>query len=403
MNILIVTPYLGSIYGGTSKVVQELAQGLANLGVTVDIITTNANGLDKLDVPLSVWIQGKYYRVQYFPCWHRNDFIFSPSLIGWLFNHVINYDLVHTNTVFAPLVSLTHWVCTLRKVPYIMTPHGMLEPWALSYKAWKKQFYYALFEKPALQQTSAIHVLASSEADHIKSLGFQHTIVVPNGIHRQEFETLPEPEIFYQQFPATRNKTLILFLGRIDPKKGLDLLAPAFAKVHYLFPQSHLVVAGPDSIGFLPTAQSYFAQEGVLESVTFTGMLTDCLKHAALAAASLYVSPSYSEGFSMSVLEGMASGVPCAITTGCNFPEAAVAKAAHVVKIEAEAIASVLIQCLSNPQQAKTMGDRAREFIFKNYTWEQSAKKLTQVYQAIIGGQSIPQSLISLPANPATR
>lgn len=403
MNILIVTPYLGSIYGGTSKVVKELAQGLGNLGVTVDIITTNANGSDKLDVPLNVWIQEKYYRVQYFPCWHRNDFIFSPSLIGWLFNHVIKYDLVHTNTAFAPLVSLTHWVCKLRKVPYIMTPHGMLEPWALSYKAWKKQFYYALFEKPALQQTSAIHVLASSEAEHIKSLGFQHTIVVPNGIHRQEFETLPDPEILYQQFPATRNKTIILFLGRIDPKKGLDLLAPAFAKVHYLFPQTHLVVAGPDSIGFLATAQSYFAQEGVLESVTFTGMLTGSLKHAALAAASLYVSPSYSEGFSMSVLEGLASGVPCAITTGCNFPEAAVAKAAHVVKIDAEAIASALIQCLSNPQQAKTMGAHAREFIFKNYTWEQSAKKLTQVYQAIIGGQSIPQSLTSLSASPASR
>jgi glycosyltransferase involved in cell wall biosynthesis len=403
VNILIVTPYLGSIYGGTSKVVRELAQGVGNLGVSVDIITTNANGSDKLDVPLNIWIQEKYYRVRYFPCWHRNDFIFSPSLNGWLFNHVRNYDLVHTNTVFAPLVSLTYWVCKLRKIPYIITPHGMLEPWALSYKGWKKQFYYALFEKPALQQTSAIHVLASSEAENVKSLGFQHTIVIPNGIHRQEFETLPEPEIFYQEFPATRNKTLILFLGRIDPKKGLDLLAPAFAKVHYLFPQTHLVVAGPDSIGFLPTAQSYFAQEGVLESVTFTGMLTGSLKHAALAAASLYVSPSYSEGFSMSVLEGLASGVPCAITTGCNFPEAAVAKAAHVVKIDADAIASALIECLSNPQQAKTMGDCAREFIFKNYTWEQSARKLTQVYQAIIGGQSIPRSLTSLSASPASR
>lgn len=403
MNILIVIPYVGPIYGGTSKVVRELAQGFSNLGITVDIITTNANGSGKLDVPLNVWIEEEYYRVQYFPCWHRYDLIFSSSLIGWLFNHLSDYDLIHTNTVFAPLVLLTHWICKLHKVPYIMTPHGMLEPWALSYKSWKKHFYYALFEKPALQQSSAIHVLANSEANNLKSLGFQHTIVVPNGIHLQEFEILPEPELFYQKFPATRNKTIILFLGRIDPKKGLDLLAPAFAKVHQKFPHTHLVVAGPDSIGFLPTAQHYFEQAGVQESVTFTEMLSGSLKHAALAAASLYVSPSYSEGFSMSVLEGLASGVPCVITTGCNFPEAAAAKAAHVVNIDTDAIADALIHCLSHPQQAKIMGDRAREFILKNYTWEQSAKKLTQVYQAIIRGQSIPQSLTSLSASPASR
>jgi glycosyltransferase involved in cell wall biosynthesis len=389
LKILIISPYMGSIYGGTSKVVKELAQELGNLGITVDIITTNANGSDRLDVPLNLWIQENSYRVQYFPCWHRYDFIVSQSLIGWLFNHVVDYDLVHTNTVFSPLVLLTHWICNLRKVPYMMTPHGMLEPWALSYKAWKKRFYYALFEKPVLRQTSAIHVLANSEADNLKSLGFQQAVVVPNGIHRQEFETLPDPEIFYQQFPTTRNKTLILFLGRIDPKKGLDLLASAFAKVHQQFPRTHLVIAGPDSIGFLPTAQSYFEQAGVLESVTFADMLTGCLKYAALAAASLYVSPSYSEGFSMSVLEGLASGVPCVITTGCNFPEAAVAKVAHVVQIDADAIADALIQCLSNPQQAKIMGNRAKNFILENYTWEQSAKKLMQVYQAIIARTSI--------------
>lgn len=398
-----VTPYLGTTYGGTSKIVTELVEGLSRLGTTVDLVTTNANGVENLDVPLKVWMYKKGYRVQYFPCWHRNDFIFSLSLAHWLFEHIDDYDLVHTNTVFAPLVLLTHWICKLRRIPYIMTPHGMLEPWALSYKAWKKRFYYTLFEKFALQQAIAIQGTATCEVKNVNYLGFSNTIFVPNGVHRQELEILPEPELFYQQFPATRNKTLILFLGRIDPKKGLDLLAPAFAKVHQQFPQTHLVVAGPDSIGFLPTAQRYFAQAGVLESVTFTGMLKGSLKYAALAAASLYVSPSYSEGFSMSVLEGLASGVPCVITTGCNFPEAAAAKVAHVVKIDADAIADALIECLSNPQQAKTMGAHAREFIFKNYTWEQSAKKLTQVYQAIIGGQSIPQSLTSLSASPASR
>ncbi len=394
MRVLVVTPYLASVYGGTFKAVTDLVQEISSCSSNiVDAIATNANGLENLDVLLGVWLKNKHYRVQYFPCWHRNDLIISWSMISWLINHTSDYDIVHANTVFAPIVLLTHWICQLRQIPYVVTPHGMLEPWAMSSKAWKKQFYYSLFEKLALQKAGAIHVLTNSEANNVKSLGIKHSVVVPNGIHRQEFENLPEPEVFYQQFPGTQNKTLILFLGRIDPKKGLDLLAPAFAKVHNQFPQTHLVVAGPDSTGFLPTAQNYFAQAGCLDAVTFTGMLTGQLKYAALAAASLYVAPSHSEGFSMSVLEGMASRLPCVITTGCNFPEAAVVQVAHVVNIDSGAIANALIDCLSHPQQSKEMGDRARDFIFQNYTWEQAAKKMIQVYKAVIEKKPLPEYL----------
>lgn len=384
MNILIFTPYIGSNYGGIPKAVEELSEAIGSLDMNVDLITTNANNLEKIQVPLNKWIEKKKYRIRYFPCWHRRDFVVSLSLIIWLIHHIGDYDVVHTNTIFAPLVSLVHWLCQWYKIPYVMTPHGMLEPWALAYKARKKKLYYKLIEKPALQKASAIQVIANAEANHVKFLEFPHFVLVPNGIHRREFRTLPEPEVFYQQFPATRNKTLILFLGRIDPKKGLDLLAPAFAKAHAKFPQIHLVVAGPNNTGFLDTVKRYFLQTGCLDAVTFTGMLTGELKYAALAAASLYVAPSYSEGFSMSVLEGMASGLPCIITTGCNFPEAKVAKAAHVVDINADAIAESIIDCLSYPQKAKAMGKRARDFIFQNYTWECAAEKLIQVYRAII-------------------
>lgn len=389
MKILTIAPYLGSTYGGISKIVTELVQTIGNFGITVDLVVTHANGFNNLDVPLHVWIAEKNYRVQYFSCWYHNDLIVSSSLSNWLFHHLADYNLVHTHTIFAPLISLTHWLCQFHQIPYIVTPHGMLEPWALSYKAWKKHLYYTLIEKQALQRASAIQGTASSEVDHIMSLGFKHTINIPNGLNLKEFEVLTEPRIFYQNFPNTKNKVLILFLGRIDPKKGLDLLAPAFAKVHSQFPQSHLVIAGPDSIGFLSTAKSYFARAGCFDAVTFTGMLSGKLKYAALAAASLYVAPSYSEGFSMSVLEGMASGLPCVITNGCNFPEAAGAQVAHVVNIDANAIASALSHCLGNPQEAKEMGDRARKFIFQNYTWEQAVQKLLEVYQTILKDKEI--------------
>jgi glycosyltransferase involved in cell wall biosynthesis len=385
MKVLMLTPYLGSIYGGPSKVVKELAQEISHLGIKVDIVTTNANSSSNLDSPIDTWILEKYYRVQYFSCWHRHDFIISLPLANWLFHNVINYDVVHTHTIFSPLISFAHWVCKVHQVPYIITPHGMLEPWALSYKAWKKQFYYALCETFAFKGASAFQVLTAAEANNVKSLGLTcPSIVVPNGIHCKEFELLQRPEMFYEHFPSTRHKDLILFLGRIDPKKGLDLLAPAFASVHRQFPQSHLVVAGPDIIGFLPTVQAYFSQAGCLDAVTFTGMITGSLKSAALAAASFYVAPSYSEGFSMSVLEAMASGLPCVITTGCNFPEATREQAVYIVNINTDEITKALIQCFSAPGEARKIGERARNFVFQNYTWEHSAKKLAQVYYTIV-------------------
>lgn len=383
MKILMVTPYLGKTYGGTSKVVTELASSLGQLGQFIHVVTTTANDANTLDVETGRWIAQNDYQVRYFPTWHRNDLIISPALLSWLSRHIKEYDLVHTHTVFAPLVTFTHTICRFHKVPYIVTPHGMFEPWALSYKAWKKKLYYQAFEKAALSAASAVHVLTQSEAEQIQTLGNNQTITVPNGIHLENFLVSHSPKCFYQNFPTTHGKTLVLFLGRIDPKKGLDLLAPAFAQARTQFPNAHLIVAGPDSINFTPTAQSYFLAAGCLDAVTFTGMLTGELKQSALAAANIYVAPSYSEGFSISILEGMASGLPSIITKGCNFPEAATAGAAHVVDISAQAIGDALVQCLQDENAAKRLGDRAKDFVLENYTWEQSAKKLLQAYATV--------------------
>jgi glycosyltransferase involved in cell wall biosynthesis len=387
MKILIVVPALGEIYGGPSKSVLSLTKAIGKSGVMIDIITTNANGSKTLDVPLLVWIQEENYRIQYFPYWNFLDYKLTWSLTSWLFQNVTNYDLVHTNAIFSYPVLPAYWSCQMAKIPYIVTPRGMLEPWALAYKIWKKKLYFNWLEKPALQKASAIQMLASTEAERIKNLDLKPPLViVPNGIHREDFASLPDPEIFDQQFPETRNKRLIIFLGRIDPKKGLDLLAPAFAQAYQKFPDTHLIVAGPDNTGFLPTAQSYFIKAGCSHAVTFTGMLTGNIKYAALAAATIYVAPSYSEGFSMSVLEGMAAALPCVITTGCNFPEAGEAEVAIIVNIDVGSIAKAIIQLLEDDQQAQNMGYRARQFILDNYTWDKIALKMVSVYENIIQG-----------------
>jgi glycosyltransferase involved in cell wall biosynthesis len=384
VKVLIVVPSIAPLYGGTSKLAIELAEALGESGVEADLITTDADGKHSLDVPIENWIDQGAYRIRYFARSIRNEFKLSYSLTRWLWQHVQDYDVVHLISLFTYPIAIAHWLCRLRGIPYVINPQGMLEPWAMEYKAWKKQIYYNLIEKPALQRTSTIQMLSQAEADGIRSLNLQAPILIsPNGIDQREFETPIEAEIFYQQFESLRGKTLILFLGRVDPKKGLDLLAPAFSQVHQQFPNTHLVIAGPDNINFQPTAEHYFEQSGCREAVTFTGMLTGALKYAVLSASTLYVAPSYSEGFSLSVLEGMAAGLPCVITTGCNFPEAGNAQAATIVDPDADQIACALITLLLNQDTAQQMGDRARHLIFDHYTWAQIAAQLIQTYSGI--------------------
>ncbi|MEO1392660.1 MAG: glycosyltransferase [Cyanobacteria bacterium J06634_5] len=385
-------PALGSVYGGPSKSVIELAQSLGAAGIDVDLVTTNANGDKTVDVPIGQWIEKGNYRIQYFSYLGFGDYKFSLDISRWLLKNIQAYDLVQTNAIFS-LPNLPAYLgCRWHNVPYVIIPRGMLEPWALSYKAWKKRIYYRLFEQPALQRASAIQMLASSEADQIQVLDLKSPLIIsPNGIHREDFEVLPQPDVFYQRFPETEHKKLILFLGRIDPKKGLDFLAQAFGNAKRQFSDAHLVVAGPDNVGFLPTAKQYFSDHHCLDSVTFTGMLTGELKYAALAASNYYIAPSYSEGFSMSVLEGMAAGLPCILTTGCNFPEAAKANVANVADVDAKSVTAALLSCMNDPQASAAMGARAREFIFDNYTWNSIAGDLFTVYQSILNQQPFPQ------------
>ncbi len=384
MKLLVVVPALGSVYGGPSKSVVELAQALGKTGISVDIITTNANGSAVVDNPVSQWIQAQHYRVQYFPYAGIGDYKLSLPMAIWLFQHVQHYDLVQVNAIFSVSNLPVYFACRWHSVPYVVIPRGMLEPWALSYKAWKKKVYYALFERPALQRAIALQMLASTEAKQIEPLQLRAPLVIAaNGIHRQDFKILHTPEIFYEAFPHTRDKNILLFLGRIDPKKGLDLLAQAFGKALREYPNTHLVVAGPDNVGYLPKAKQQFEETASLKAVTFTGMLSGEMKCAALSAAQYYIAPSYSEGFSMSVLEGMASGLPCIITTGCNFPEAAQARVAHVTAIEPEAITQALLICLGDPKAAALMGARARDFVLERYTWDSIAGQLATVYGSL--------------------
>ncbi|OYT71275.1 MAG: glycosyltransferase [Chloracidobacterium sp. CP2_5A] len=385
MRVLFVVPYLGARYGGIAKVVRELAQAVGRAGATADIITTDADGDQRRAVTRRVWLGEDGYRVMYFPCWHRKDFILSPSLAQWFWRRGRDYDLVHTHSIFAPLIAAVQLGCRRLGLPYVTTPHGMLEPWALAYKAWKKRAYYDWIERPSLRGARMIQATASQEAKHIGALALGPPVeLIPNGLHRAEFESWPDREAFYADYPALRGKRLILFFGRIDPKKGLDLLAPAFARVHAKHPGTHLLVVGQDNVGFLPRAKQFFIDAGCMDAVTFAGWMSGPPLYAMLRSVELHIAPSYSEGFSMGILMCLAAGAPTIMTTGCNFPEAGAAGAARIADAAPDALAEALDALLSDPASARAMGARAREFILHNYTWDRIAQRLLTAYERML-------------------
>lgn len=393
LKLLMVVPALGAVYGGPSLTAIGLAEALGRLGLAVDVVTTNADGAKDLDVPLNQWIERPYYRLRYFLRLGRSEYKFSFPLLRWLWSHVRDYEIAHGTSIFNFPSLAYSAVAQLRRVPYVANPQGMLEPWALAHKARKKSLYFELLEKPRLKAAAAIHCVTTREAASVSGLNLgTPLVIVPNGISENELDAAwADPEPLFHCFPHFRGKTLILFLHRVDPKKGLDLLAPAFAEACRRLPKLdlHLIIAGAPTGEFLPTAKGFFEQAGCSNKVTFVGLLAGELKKAALAAAAVFVTPSYSEGFSMSVLEAMAAGLPCVMTTGCNFPEAGVAGAASVVEINADEFGRALIELLADLAAAKIMGQRARSFVQEYYSWDAAANRMFAIYQTILRGGAL--------------
>ena len=186
-----------------------------------------------------------------------------------------------------------------------------------------------------------------------------------------------------------RGKRLLLFLGRVHFKKGLDLLVPAWGEIAQNWPDAHLVIAGPDSENSQAAVENLVRQGKMEDRVTFTGMLRGEMKWSALAAAHCFVLPSYSEGLSTSVLEAMGAGLPVIVTRQCNLPDVVTYKAGWQIESNLAELTYTLGQALHfSSEQVQEMGARGRELVLRRYNWNQVAKQMCEVYEWIVNGST---------------
>ena len=267
--------------------------------------------------------------------------------------------------------------------PRVVSPHGMLEPWALNNSRWKKRLARRLFEAANLQTASCLHALCTQEAENFRRIGLRNPIaVISNGVDVHLLPPVTHAGNQVERFLGMKGRKRLLFLSRIHPKKGLVNLLHAWKEVFPDFKDWCLLIAGTDEAGHQAQLKSLSASLGTEDHVSFLGPVYGQDKQALLSAVDAFILPSFSEGVSMAVLEAAASGLPVVLTRQCNFPELARAEAAIEVTAEVAGIKAGLRQMFSlTDGQRKTMGQRGRNLMIRSYTWESVAREMVQLYE----------------------
>lgn len=383
MNVLHVAASLSSEWGGPTRVVTGLTEALAKKGIKVSIFASSED--DK-----GVCIKNiKGVDVKLFPknLFSRFWTSYSSSLAKALIKEITKFDLIHIHEIWHHSHFVAYRLAKKFYKPYVVTIHGELEPWCLNYKAFKKKIYSFLIQRKILKEAAALHAVTEAEVKDIHNfVENKKVFLIPNGLNLEEFENLPQREEFERLYPQLKEKKVILFLGRIHPIKGLDILAKAFGTVLKKRDNIQLIIAGPDDDGYKNMVVEMLKVEGALNNVIFTSMLTGNEKLAALSRADIFVLPSSSEGFSISVLEAMACGLPVVITKQCNFPEVEELGAGKVIDTDATQLSDALIELLDNPDLCKEIGNRGKRLVAEKYTWDKVADKMITVYEKILGG-----------------
>ncbi|MDE2179517.1 MAG: glycosyltransferase [candidate division NC10 bacterium] len=379
MRVLIVIPDLAPATGGPVTTVLGLAGALAVRGHAVAIATTDF-GLDVLPT-----LNGVDFHV--FPCLYASR-RWSPRLCSFLRREVTRYDLVSVHTLWQFPTWAAAAACRAAGVRYVVTPHGMLEAWSLSQKAWKKQAYAAFVEGKTIRTAAALHFTAEAERVGSRTFGSRApAYVVPLGLSRSAYEDLPAPGVFRRRFPELVEKQLILFLGRLHYKKRPDVALLAFSEVAREFPDAVLVLAGPGEARYVSDLQAEVQRLGLDGQVVFTGLLQGRAVQEALVDADIFVLPSLHENFGLAVAEAMAAGCPVVVS-----PEVALAPdiekygAGVVVDGEVDGLRHVLRQLLKDENRRHAMGQNGRQLILDQFTRDRVAQQMVEVYEDILRG-----------------
>lgn len=392
MKILHVIPSVGSVRGGPSQAILQMVNALNNQGITAEIATTNDNGAELLDVPLHQTITYQGAPVWFFPRFSPaisslREFAYSSAFTVWCWNTIHHYDLVHVHAIFSYVPTATMVIARHKRVPYIVRPLGQLCEWSLQQSQRKKRLYLKLIEYANLNHAQALHFTSENERQEALKLGLAAPgLVIPHGLNVPPLRPNAKVQL-RQSLQLPDDEPIILFLSRLHPKKGLNLLIAALARL-----QVHrftFVLAGSGDPHYEDEIRQQLTVNGLSDRTRMVGFIKGEQKDLLLQGSDLFVLTSYSENFGVAVLEALAAGLPAIVTPGVALAEVVKQhQLGAVPELEEGAIATAILKALNQPEAMKAMGDRARQLVLNHYTWERVAAQLIEVYTAILEKKS---------------
>jgi glycosyltransferase involved in cell wall biosynthesis len=357
-----------------------LAEAQARLGHDVSVYFVSKFG-EKAIVPDEALVEA----IEFPMTIRSKHYGWSRSFARALKTRVSTFDVVHIHAIWN---FPTWWAMRCAKrmaVPYIVAPQGSLETWALSRSKHLKHVYAAFFEKGLYDRASRMQALTAVEERQCRQFGIRAASeILPNGVDLTAIESASEPADLRHELGLGQGDQLIIFLGRIFPKKGLDLLAQAFGRLARERSGVTLLIAGHDSgTGYSEQVREMLAAENALERTHFLGEVSGQRKFEVLRGSDLFVLPSYSEGLPVAVLEAMAVALPVVITHQCNLPEVEEYDAGWITESKVDCIYQCLRRGLDDPQERKRRGRNAAALVKKHFTWDRIAQRSVEIYASM--------------------
>ena len=390
MKILVVIPsyWPATQFGGTVFSSHNLNKALVKKGVDLTVYTTNVGLEGKVAVDNQTLVDG--VKVRYFGFNRFFEFLgptgwqFSRPLKNALKKNINNFDIVYIVSLWNYPTAIAAYYCRKYKKPYIISPRGIFYPDTMAKKSWKKWLYYHFFIKYNLGSANVIHYTTKDEARKCQAfLRLRNKYaVIPNGIDAHEFFVLPPKDELAGLYPVLRDKKVILFLGRINWKKGLDILIKAFARIAAENKNAHLLIVGNDECGYRKKVESWIKECGLRDKVTFTGGLSGPDKLRAYSGSDIFVLPSYSENFGMTAVEAMASGLPIVISDKVGiYEEVQDGSAGIVVKTDIDSVYRGIKDLLADPVAMQMYGQSGKKLVYALFDSEKVAASMIGLYE----------------------
>ncbi len=306
----------------------------------------------------------------------------SQPMNGWLREQMRQQqiDVLHNHGLWMLTNVYPNFIARKNCVPLIVSPRGTMSPWAMSSGSSMKRLYWPLLQKRALQCAFCFHATSESEYDDIRKLGFRQPIaLIPNGVDLPNVDSA-----------VTSRSRTVLFLGRVHPKKGIDILLYAWQRVASKFPQWNLRIVGPDNAGYLRKMQD-LAGRLQLERTVFSGALEGKDKWKAYCESQLFVLPTHSENFGIAVAEALAAGVPCIVSKGAPWRGIQEQRAGWWIDNNVDTLSDCLSTAMTLDEVTLAqMGQRGRDWVHREFDWSGIGEQFHQTYRWMIEKRDRP-------------